>query len=64
MGAQLVQIPYAPLARAADLLYGSALVAERHAAIRSFFDANELSVIEPVRSIIAQSRRFSATDVF
>mgnify|MGYP006269182413 CR=1 FL=1 len=64
LGAQLVRIPYAPLARAADLLYGSALVAERHAAIRPFFEAFEDSVIEPVRSIIGQSRRFSAADVF
>jgi allophanate hydrolase len=52
------------LAQAAELLYGSALVAERHAAIRDFFDAHEASVIEPVRSIIAQSRQYSATDVF
>lgn len=64
MGAELVPIPYAPLAKAAELLYGSALIAERHAAIRDFFDAHEASVIEPVRSIIAQSRRYSATDVF
>lgn len=64
MGAQLVRIPYAPLAEAAELLYGSALVAERHAAIRDFFDTHETAVIEPVRSIIAQSRQFSATDVF
>ncbi len=64
MGAELVTIPYAPLAQAAELLYGSALVAERHAAIRDFFDAHEASVIEPVRSIIAQSRQYSATDVF
>ncbi len=64
MGAELVTIPYAPLAQAADLLYGSALIAERHAAIREFFDAHESCVIEPVRSIIAQARQFSATDVF
>jgi allophanate hydrolase len=64
MGAQLVSIPYAPLARAAELLYGSALVAERHAAIRGFFDAHETAVIEPVRSIIGQARQYSATDLF
>ena len=64
LGATITRIPYAPLARAAELLYGSALVAERHAAIRPFFDAHESEVIEPVRSIIGAARRFSATDVF
>ena len=64
LGATVVRIPYAPLARAAELLYGSALVAERHAAIHEFFDAHESEVIEPVRSIIGAARRFSASDVF
>ena len=64
LGATVVRIPYAPLARAAELLYGSALVAERHAAVRAFFDAHENEVIEPVRSIIGAARRYSATDVF
>lgn len=64
LGATVVRIPYAPLARAAELLYGSALVAERHAAIREFFDAHESEVIEPVRSIIGAARRYSASDVF
>lgn len=63
-GATLVPINYAPLAQAASLLYESALVAERYAAIRPFFDAHEREVIEPVRSIIAAGRRFSAADVF
>jgi allophanate hydrolase len=64
LGATVVRIPYAPLARAAELLYGSALVAERHAAVRAFFDAHENEVIEPVRSIIGAAKRYSATDVF
>lgn len=64
LGATVVRIPYAPLARTAELLYGSALVAERHAAVRAFFDAHEAEVIEPVRSIIGAARRYSATDVF
>jgi allophanate hydrolase len=44
MGAQLISIPYAPFKQAAELLYGSALVAERHAAIKSFFDQHESQV--------------------
>lgn len=63
MGGTPVRIRFAPLAEAANLLYESALVAERYAAIRGFFDANEHEVIEPVRSIIAGGRAYSAADL-
>lgn len=64
MGGVAVPIDFQPLAEVADLLYGSALVAERYAAIRSFFDANEADIIEPVRSIIAAGKAYGAADVF
>ncbi|WP_294769645.1 allophanate hydrolase [uncultured Rhodoferax sp.] len=64
LGGTAVPIHYQPLADAAALLYESALVAERYAAIRSFFDAQEDQVVEPVRSIIAKGRNFNAADVF
>lgn len=64
MGNQIVRVNYAPLQKAADLLYGSALVAERYVAIRSFFDAHEQQVIEPVRGIIAKGRDYSAADLY
>lgn len=64
MGGAPVVIDYTPLAQAATLLYESALVAERYAAIREFFDASEDQVIEPVRSIIAKGRSYSAADVY
>ena len=57
-------IDYEPLAQAAALLYESALVAERYAAIRDFFDAHEADVIEPVRTIVGKGRNYSAADVF
>jgi allophanate hydrolase len=41
LGATRVAIDYAPLAEIAALLYDSALVAERYAAVRGFFDAHE-----------------------
>ena len=63
MGGTAVTIDYTPLAKAADLLYESALVAERYAAIRPFFDTHEAAVIEPVRSIIAKGRAYSAADL-
>lgn len=63
MGGACVFIDYTPLAKAAALLYDSALVAERYAAIRPFFDAHAHDVMEPVRSIIAQGRLYSAADL-
>jgi allophanate hydrolase len=62
LGGTPVAIDYAPLAEAAALLYDSALVAERYAAVRGFFDAHEADVIEPVRGILAQGRCHSAAD--
>ena len=64
LGGVAVPIDYGPLREAAGLLYDSALVAERYAAIRPFFDAHEDAVMEPVRGIIASGRRYTAADVF
>ncbi len=64
LGGSPVTIAYAPLAQAASLLYDSALVAERYAAIRPFFDQHAEDVMEPVRSIIGSGRQYSAADVF
>ena len=64
LGGEPVSFDYTPFAQAAALLYESALVAERYAAIRGFFDAHPEQVIEPVRSIIAQGKGYSAADVF
>jgi allophanate hydrolase len=63
LGGVRSEIAYAPLAEAAGLLYDSALVAERYAAVREFVDKHEGEVIEPVRSILAGGRRYSAADL-
>ncbi|MCW5261814.1 allophanate hydrolase [Verminephrobacter eiseniae] len=63
IGGVAVALDYRPLAQAAALLYESALVAERYAALRPFFDAHEDRVMEPVRSIIARGRGFGAADL-
>lgn len=63
LGGTAVLVDYAPLAEIANLLYESALVAERYAAVREFFDAHESEVIEPVRSILAKGRSYSAADL-
>ena len=64
LGGMPVEIDYAPLAEAAGLLYESALVAERYAAIRAFFDAHDDQVIEPVRGIIASGKQYTAADLY
>ena len=64
MGGTAVTIDFAPLSKVAALLYESALVAERYTAIRAFFDTREAEVIEPVRSIIAAGRQYSAADLY
>ncbi len=64
LGGTPVTFDFKPFAQAASLLYESALVAERYAAIREYFDANEASVIEPVRSIIGAGKNYDAADVF
>ena len=64
LGGTPVTIDYRPLAGAASLLYQSALVAERYAAIRSFFDAHPEEVMEPVRSILAGGKAYSAADLY
>jgi allophanate hydrolase len=60
LGGTPVEIDYAPLAEAAALLYDSALVSQRYAAVRLFFDAREPEVMEPVRSILARGRDYDA----
>lgn len=64
MGGTAVFVDFKPLAQVAALLYESALVAERYTAIRSFFDTHESEVLEPVRSIIAAGRNYSAADLY
>jgi allophanate hydrolase len=63
MGATKVIIDYAPLADTASLLYDSALVAERYAAVRAFFEGHQAEIVEPVRGILAAGRTYSAADL-
>ncbi|MBI2769221.1 MAG: allophanate hydrolase [Burkholderiales bacterium] len=64
LGGTPVTIDFTPLAQAAALLYESALVAERYAAVRHFFDSHQGDVVEPVRGIIASGRNHSAADLY
>ncbi len=64
LGGIAVPIDFAPFREAGELLYESALVAERYSAIRTFFDADPTQVIEPVRAIIGRGRDYSAADLY
>jgi allophanate hydrolase len=64
LGGVPVPIDFAPWSAVADLLYEGPWVAERHAAIRSFFDAHPGALDPTVASIIRQADRYSATDAF
>ena len=63
LGGESVPVDFGVFSACADMLYGTALVAQRYEAIRGFFDAHETDVIEPVRSIIASGRNYSAADL-
>jgi allophanate hydrolase len=64
LGGVLTKVNFKPFAAVADLLYESALVAERYEAIQHFYDEHTDHVLEPVRTIIGQGRRYSAADLF
>jgi allophanate hydrolase len=63
-GAELVEIDYAPFAEAARLLYEGPWLAERLAAIRTFYESFSDEMHPVVREIIGAGSRFSAVDVF
>lgn len=64
LGARLVEIPFGDFYATADLLYEGAWVAERYAAIRDFFEANEPALHPVTRKIIGGARNLSAADAF
>jgi allophanate hydrolase len=64
LGGIPVPIDLTPWFAVADMLYEGPWVAERHAAIQSFFDEHRGELDPTVAAIIAQSSRYTATDVF
>lgn len=63
LGAKVVPLDFTPLYAIADMLYGSALVAQRYAAVQPFFDTHPDAFIEPVRSIIGAGQHHTAADL-
>lgn len=64
LGNSIIEIDFSPFTEAARLLYEGPWVAERYTAIQNFFDTHNDQVISPVREIIEEANRYSATDVF
>jgi len=56
--------PFAPLQRAASLLYDGPWVAERRAALGAFFDDHRADIDPVVAEVIGHADRFSAADAF
>ncbi len=64
MGGEAIEIDFTPFIETARLLYEGPWIAERYAAIRSFFDLHNDQIIAPVREIIATAKQRSAADAF
>ncbi len=63
-GAEVVQLDFTPMFSLAQLLYGGAWVAERHAAVSEFMAEQADAMNTVVRSIIEKATNFSATDAY
>jgi allophanate hydrolase len=64
IGGNLVEIDFQPFHQAANLLYSGAWVAERLAAIQSFFETQADAMHPIVRQIISNGLRYTAVDTF
>ncbi|QGZ58626.1 allophanate hydrolase [Paraburkholderia acidiphila] len=59
-----VHVPFEPMQRTAALLYDGPWVAERRAALGSFFEAHRADIDPVVAEVIAKADRYSAVDAF
>ncbi|NUY04327.1 allophanate hydrolase [Paraburkholderia youngii] len=59
-----VSVPFGPLQRTAALLYDGPWVAERRAALGSFFETNRTDIDPVVAEVIAKADGYSAVDAF
>ncbi len=64
LGGEAIEIDFEPFLEAACLLYEGPWVAERYAAIQSFFELHSDQIIAPVRNIIASAKQYSAAEAF
>ncbi|KWV49681.1 allophanate hydrolase [Rhizobium altiplani] len=64
LGHRVVEVPFGDFYKVANLLYEGAWVAERYAAVKPFFDANEASFHPVTRKIYGGAKALSAADAF
>ncbi|AEJ00544.1 allophanate hydrolase [Nitrosomonas sp. Is79A3] len=64
LGGEAIEIDFEPFLEAARLLYEGPWIAERYAAIQSFYELHDEQIIAPVREIIATAKQRSAADAF
>jgi allophanate hydrolase len=64
LGCRKVEIDFRPFEEAARLLYGSALVAERYAAVGEFLERGDADADPIVRGIILGARTLDAAEAF
>ncbi len=64
IGGTSIEIDFAPFRETAALLYQGPWVAERLAAIKTFFSTHPDSLHEVTRRVIAQAQNYSAIDAF
>ena len=64
IGGKAVEIDFAPFLQTARLLYEGPWVAERYAAIQTFFDEKPEAIFAVTRHIIGNAAKFSAADTF
>jgi allophanate hydrolase len=64
LGLTPASTPFEPMQRTAALLYDGPWVAERRAALGSFFETNRADIDPVVAEVIAKADRYSAADAF
>jgi allophanate hydrolase len=64
LGLQPSRMPFEPMQRTAALLYDGPWVAERRAALGSFFETNRADIDPVVAGVIAKADNYSAVDAF
>ena len=64
LGAQLVEIDFAPLREAGRLLFDGPWIAERHAALAPFIDDREDALLDVIRMVLQTADRYAATSAF
>lgn len=64
LGAQTIPLDLSPFLEAANLLYQGPWVAERYAAIESFFNDNQEQCLEVIQTIVGGAKQLSAADTF